>query len=85
MGCFTSLCNDQSKDKDLEEENGQFEALVVSGNASNPNPMGKELSDDGIPLFAPAPSDDDIIMSSDSEIIDDESDHTKQENDEAEN
>ena len=84
MGCFTSLCDDQSKDKDLEEENGQFEALFASGNTPNPNTVAKDYSDDAIPLFAPAPSDDDIIMSSDSEI-EEESQNSMQEKRENEN
>ncbi|OHT05485.1 hypothetical protein TRFO_26753 [Tritrichomonas foetus] len=69
MGCFTSLCHN---DNDLENEKGQFAALVVSENAPPPI-VGRECSDGVIPLFAPAPSDDDVIMSSDSEIEDDES------------
>lgn len=80
MGCILSLCNinDKEKDKDYEEEKGQFDALIMSGNLSNPNPIGRENSDDVIPLFAPAPSDDDIIISSDSENIEEEeSDHSQ--------
>lgn len=85
MGCFTSLCSDKDKDKDYEEEKGQFEALVMSGNPSSPAPLGRENSDDAIPLFAPAPSDDDIIMSSDSEIIEEESEHSAHDKNEPEN
>ena len=79
------MIKDKDKDKDYEEEKDQFEALVMSGNASNTAPLGKENSDDVIPLFAPAPSDDDIIMSSDSEIIEEESDHSIHEENEVEN
>ena len=42
MGCLASLCNDNDKDNDFEEENGQFKALIVPGNASNPSQIGEK-------------------------------------------
>lgn len=68
MGCFSSLC----PSKDEVNATGQFESLVV------PKPPPVELanvipenSDSDIPLFAPAPSDEDNVEISDVEIISD--------------
>ena len=59
MGCLISLCPSE----ELENEQGKFDALVVPDNMETP--LHAADADDGtIPLFAPAPSDDDILITS---------------------
>jgi hypothetical protein len=70
MGCCLSLC----PNADERNASGQFEALVV------PKPQPVQILDippepsdpsDGIPFFAPAPSDDDDMEISDVEVLPD--------------
>jgi hypothetical protein len=62
MGCFASLCDDA-----LKNEQGQFDALVVPATSIAPI-MAPDSDTGAIPLFAPAPSDDEnVVISSDSD------------------
>lgn len=68
MGCCHSLFASRDEIRVV----GQFESLVVP----KPQPVdvvdvAPEGTDSDIPLFAPAPSDDDNIEISDVEILDD--------------
>ena len=71
MGCWPSLCAKRDEIRVV----GQFESLVV------PKPQPVDVvdvapeTDSDIPLFAPAPSDDDNIEISDVEIVTDSDDH----------
>lgn len=72
MGCILSFCQRRkNSNEDFEKENGAFHALIVSDDHLPPI-IATDGSDGIIPLFAPAPSDEDIIMSSSSKTEEDE-------------
>jgi hypothetical protein len=68
MGCCSSLC----ASRDEKNATGQFEKLVVPKAPIGIVEIAPENSDsDSVPLFAPAPSDDDVLEGSDVEILPD--------------
>lgn len=58
MGCFVSLCPDE----DMLLKQGHFDALTVPDDTPAPL-LGRDGDEGGVLLFAPAPSDDDIVSS----------------------
>ena len=59
MGCLLSLCPDE----DLQNEHGRFNELIVPDNMETPI-HARDADDGTVPLFAPAPSDDDVLITS---------------------